>query len=290
MDCLKKFEEYLKENYHYDPNEKNNTIESYISDIKIFKNLFIDKFGEDIDIFTRGHFIEYKNYMLNEKNYKYSTINRKIASLSVYEDFLIEYELKENKKVIKKTDFYKIDLGLITSDMLPKNTIKKVILKSSSNLRDYVIFVILNESGMRISELINIQVERDINLDMRKILVLGKGNKAREIFINNMMYDAINEYLPDREQLLNGKKNKYLIVSNKTASTGKTMTRQSINNILKDYCIKVKEDKINPHIMRHNKATTMYEEGASDIMIKKQLGQNSNVTDRYVHTGGEKIK
>ena len=68
------------------------------------------------------------------------------------------------------------------------------------------------------------------------------------------------------------------------------MTRQSVNNILNSYCEKLKEDNINPHILRHNKATNMYEEGASDIMIKKQLGQTSNATDRYVHAGGEKYR
>lgn len=289
MEIIKRFEDYLKENYPYNPEEENNTIENYLSDVKQFIYYFKNQYDEDATNFTRGYFMEYRKYMIDNKNYKYSTINRKVAALSVFEDFLIEIGIKE-KKIIKKSDFYKIQPALITSDMLPKETIKKVILKSSDNTRNYLIFVMLNESGMRISELINIQLDRDVNLNGRKIIILGKGNKAREIFITNIMYDAINEYLPDREQLLNGKKNKYLIVSNKTASTGKTMTRQSINNILKDYCIKVKEDKINPHIMRHNKATTMYEEGASDIMIKKQLGQNSNVTDRYVHTGGEKIK
>lgn len=289
MEIIKRFEDYLKENYPYNFEEENNTIENYLSDVKQFIYYFKNQFDEDATNFTRGYFMEYRKYMIDDKNYKYSTINRKVAALSVFEDFLIEIGIKE-KKIIKKSDFYKIQPALITSDMLPKETIKKVILKSSDNTRNYLIFVILNESGMRISELINIQLDRDVNLNGRKIIILGKGNKAREIFITNIMYDAINEYLPDRKQLLNGKKNKYLIVSNKTASTGKTMTRQSINNILKDYCIKVKEDKINPHIMRHNKATTMYEEGASDIMIKKQLGQNSNVTDRYVHTGGEKIK
>lgn len=97
-----------------------------------------ERFDEDIEVFTRGHFIEYKNYMLKEKGYKFATINRKIAALSVYENFLQDTKKKNTPKIIKKKDFYKIDLGLVTSDMLPKNTIKKVRLKSGQNTRDYL--------------------------------------------------------------------------------------------------------------------------------------------------------
>jgi len=291
MDILKRFENYLKENYHYEPDGENNTIINYLSDVEQFIKFFKTKFGEDIVVFSRGHLIEYKQNMLKEKGYKYTTINRKIASLSIYENFLIDAEIKKDeKKVIKKKDYYNIVPSFITADMMPRNTIKKVRVGAADNARDYLIFIILNEGGLRVSELINIELKRDVNLDTRKIMVLGKGNKAREIFINNIMYDAIIEYLPIREEMLKGRFNKYLIISNKTANTNKPMGRTSINNILTSYCNKVKENKINPHIMRHDCATSMYEEGYTDMMLKKALGQNSNVTNKYVHPGGEQLR
>lgn len=291
MDIIEEFENYLKENYNYNPKEKNNTIKNYLSDIKQFINFFDVKFGDKIIDFSRGHYIEYKNYLIKEKERKYTTINRKTAALSIYENFLIEISIrKDSNKVIKKRDYYKIETGLITVDMIPRKTIKKIRIEAGNNARDYLILIMLNEGGLRVSELLNIQLERDVNLNMRKLVILGKGNKTREIFINNIMYDAIEEYLPIREKFLNGRVNKYLIVSNKTANTNKPMGRTSINNILEAYCIKVKEDKINPHVLRHDCATTMYEEGATDIMIKKKLGQSSNITNIYVHTGGEKYR
>lgn len=288
MEILKDFEKYLMENY--DTEGDKNTIQSYLSDIKQFLNFFKEKFDEDIIVFSRGHFIEYKNYMLKEKGYRFTTINRKTAALSVYENFLLDRKRKNTPKIIKKKDFYKIDLGLVTSDMLPKNTIKKVRLKSGQNTRDYLIFIILDEGGLRVSELVNIQLERDVNISMRKMIIFGKGKKVREIFINDTMLDAIEEYLPDREKLLNGRENKYLLVSNKTAGSNKPMGRTSINNILAKYCEEVREDKINPHLFRHHCATTRYEEGYTEMMLKKMLGQNSNVTLRYVHEGGEEIR
>jgi len=290
MDILNQFEKYLDENYR-DAGEKN-TNKAYLSDIRLFLKYYSEHFGEEIINFSRGHVIEYKKYMIDERGFKFSTINRKLSSLSVYENFLIEAGIrKDQNKIIKKSDFYTITRPYITSDMLPKKTIKKVRLKSGElSKRDYLIFVLLNEGGLRVSEVLNIELERDIDFQLYSILIVGKGNKIRSIYMNNTIYDAIKDYLPDREKLLNDRINKYLIVSNKTANTNKPMSRTSINHLLEGYCNEIKEEKINPHIFRHDCATTMYEEGASDIMIKKWLGHSSNATDIYTHPGGEKFR
>ena len=149
--------------------------------------------------------------------------------------------------------------------MLPKETIKKVRLKAGINSkRDYAMFVILDEGGLRVSELIKLELERDIDFDMYQIRILGKGQKIRSIFM---------------DKILNGRVNKYLFVSNKSANTNKPIGRTSINNILNKYCNEIQHKKIKPHIFRHDCATKKYEDGYTDIMIKKQLGQTSNVTD-----------
>ena len=106
--------------------------------------------------------------------------------------------------------------------------------------------------------------------------------------MDETIHEAIMDYLPEREKLLNGRENKYLFVSNKTANTGQKMSRTSINKILEGYCSEVSEDKINPHILRHYSATTKYEEGYTNMMLKKFFGQTSNATDIYVHPEGEK--
>ena len=90
--------------------------------------------------------------MIDEKQYKYSTINRKTASLSIYENFLIEKRIRANEeKIIKKRDFYKIERQLITSDMLPKQVIKKVKLRAGrTSKRDYAMFVLMDDGGLRV--------------------------------------------------------------------------------------------------------------------------------------------
>lgn len=282
------FKNYMEENYP--SSEEKNTQKAYLSDVNLFFEYFEKTFDEIIISYSRANIIEYKNYMLKEKNYKATTFNRKLASLSIYENFLIEKGIKTQKSV-KEKDFYKITVPYITSDMLPKKTMNKVKLEAgNTNIRDQVILVFIHEAGLRVSEVINIQLERDINLEMRKITIWGKGNRIREIIITNAMFDVLEEYLPVRKAKLAGKENKYLIISNKSIKTGKKIDRTTVNKMIEKYCKKINEKAINPHIYRHGFATNKYEEHYTDMMLKKVLGQTSNVTDRYVHPGGENTK
>lgn len=290
MDILNEFKEYLEKNY--DTVGERNTIEAYLRDVKQFITYFKKEFNEDIIDFSRADYTEFKIYMKDKKSYKFSTINRKTASLSIYENFLIENKIrKEDTKIIKKRDFYKIERQLITSDMLPKQVIKKVKLRAGrTSKRDYAMFVLMDDGGLRVSEVLNLQLERDIDFNMYSIHVLGKGNKLRSVFMEQIIYDAIKEYLPEREEKLNGRINKYLFVSNKTSNTNKPMSRTGINNLLEKYCTEINENKINPHIFRHDAATQKYEQNYSDLMLKKFLGHSSNATDIYTHPGGEKYR
>ena len=94
MNILDEFENYLTENYNFE-GEKN-TIKGYYSDIKQFLNFFKEYYNEDIIDFKRVHVSEYKQYFLIKNNFAFSTINRKLSSLSIYEDFLLEKKIRKN--------------------------------------------------------------------------------------------------------------------------------------------------------------------------------------------------
>ena len=186
---LEEFKKYLIEKYNY--NENSNTISAYLSDIKQFINYFKEQFDEDILDFSRANVIEFKKELLEKRNLKYSSVNRKMASLSIYENFLIDKEIrKEAKKIIRDNDFYKITRPYITADMLPRNTIKKVRLKAGTiSKRDYALIVLLHEGGLRVSEALNLQLERDIDFEMYSIHILGKGKKIRTIFMKDTIWN-----------------------------------------------------------------------------------------------------
>ena len=70
-------------------------------------SFFKEYYDEDILDFQRVHISEYKQFFLIKNNFAFSTINRKLSSLSIYEDFLIEKGIRKSQtKVIKKFDFY----------------------------------------------------------------------------------------------------------------------------------------------------------------------------------------
>lgn len=223
MNLLGEFENYLKKNFAKD--DEQNTIKNYLSDVKQFIDFFENEYGEEVTTFNHIELLEYINYMRNRKNYKFTTMNRKIAALSNYDDFLIETKRK-NEKAVRSKDYFKIQRNYITADMLPVNTINKIKLRAAKDSsRDYAMFVLYDEGGFRCSELLGIVLDRDIDFEMRKIQVIGKGNKIRKVTMNDKMKNALEEYLKDREKFLNGRHNKYLFISNKTANTGEKMGR-----------------------------------------------------------------
>lgn len=108
-DILKEFKEYLEENY--DTTGEQNTISAYMRDVTQFIDYFEEHFGEKIVDFSRADYSEYKKHMTDDLEWKFSSINRKTSSLSIYENFLIEKSIRKNaSKVIKKRDFIKIDM------------------------------------------------------------------------------------------------------------------------------------------------------------------------------------
>lgn len=91
-----------------------------MSDVKQFIDFFENEYGEEVTTFNHIELLEYINYMRNKKNYKFTTMNRKIAALSNYDDFLIETKRKDEKAVRSK-DYFKIQRNYITADMLYKD-------------------------------------------------------------------------------------------------------------------------------------------------------------------------
>lgn len=74
---------------NHDTVGERNTIEAYLRDVKQFIKYFKEKFNEDIIDFSRADYTEFKIHIKDDKSFKFSTINRKTAALSIYENFLI---------------------------------------------------------------------------------------------------------------------------------------------------------------------------------------------------------
>lgn len=184
------------------------------------------------------------------------------------------------------------DLDLITADEL--NRIMKAPEGDAlSALRDRAILELLFSTGLRVSELCNLN--QDIDLSRDEFAVRGKGEKVRVVFLSPSAKKAVAEYLKKR-----GDMNEALFVSygrGQSASAKATadkarLTPRSVERIIKQYAVKAGiTRKVTPHIIRHSFATDLLENGADLRSVQALLGHaNIATTQVYTHVTDKHLR
>jgi site-specific recombinase XerD len=129
-----------------------------------------------------------------------------------------------------------------------------------------------------------------VRLNERWINVIGKGNKLRQVIINNEMYDALQEYLQERlEMNINSP---YLFVGQKTQKNGgKHLNRNFCNRLLSPYKNYCKSTNLHPHLMRALFCTNaLHNAGYTVDQVANQAGHSSiNTTNRYLKVKKEDL-
>ena len=151
-------------------------------------------------------------------------------------------------------------------------------------------FVIFLNCGLRLSELVGINF-RNINLEKRTLRVIGKGNKERMVYLNDLCIDALNNYLPVR----NGEN---VIASDRDAlflsKKGRRISNRMVELLAKKYFDAAGLDSTlySPHKLRHTAATLMYREGNVDVRtLQELLGHTSlSTTQIYTHVSNDSLK
>lgn len=174
---------------------------------------------------------------------------------------------------------------------LPKN----LSLSESLNLlsavdgpfkeRDYCILTLFLNCGLRVSELVGMDIQ-DIKDDTLR--VLGKGNKERVIYLNEACLAAINDYITTRIVPLSGHKNALFISRMK-----KRINVQTVKWLVKKYLDKAGLDvrKYSVHKLRHTAATLMYQNGVDVRTLRDVLGhENLDTTMIYTHISDENLR
>jgi len=160
---------------------------------------------------------------------------------------------------------------------------------SMDSRRDYCILTIFLNCGIRLSELVGINIS-DIDFSENRMQVHGKGNKTRTVYLNAACIDAINNYLEFRNNDPKSADEPALFLSNQRKRISKRRVQQIVEKNIEKAGLDGKG--ITTHKLRHTAATLMYQYGDTDVIqLKELLGHESvATTEIYTHLNDDNVR
>ena len=155
-----------------------------------------------------------------------------------------------------------------------------------AGLRDKAMLELLYATGLRVSELVGLQLSQ-LRLDFGFIVVLGKGGKERVVPVGEQAEGWLTRYLGEaRPQLLSGR-HEVVFVNQR----GLPLSRQGFWKIIKNHGLRVGVAGVSPHILRHSFATHLLEHGADLRAVQMMLGHSDiSTTQIYTHIHAQRLR
>ena len=287
-------------------NKSPNSVKEYNYDLVNFFKFMADRFElTDIKSFTEKYLKKitlndihaYVSHLAIDNRSKATTRARKISTIRIFFKYLSQ-----------KANILEINPAQnLETPKLEKRMPKYLSLDDSKKLlnvaenednrnykRDYAITTLFLNCGMRLSELVGININ-DIDFNECKMTVIGKGNKERTIYLNKSCMVAISSYLnsrPPSNMVKHDSKNsdKALFLSEQKQRISNRTVQNIITKELKHAGLDSKN--LSVHKLRHTAATLMYQYGKVDIRaLQEVLGHESiSTTEIYTHVNNEQIR
>lgn len=276
---IEKFLRYLEiEKY-----ASSHTITNYLIDLRGLRDFLNGEPLERIDRLTLRRFLAY----LKARGYAKATIARKLASLRSFFKFLCrDGYLKSNP--VKAMHSPRLDKKLPL--FLDLNEMIKLLCSPPEDtllgLRDRAILEALYSTGIRVSELVGLNIE-DVDFIGGILKVRGKGKKERLAPIGDEALRAIRTYLA-KSKLPDKGSRKALFLDKR----GQRVSQQSIRGIVSKYIHQLSlKENISPHTLRHTFATHLLDRGADLRSVQELLGHLSlSTTQIYTHVTADRLK
>ena len=155
-------------------------------------------------------------------------------------------------------------------------------------LRDAVILELLYGAGMRLSELVGLDVGA-IDLADERVRVIGKGDKERIVPLGSQALAALASYLEARPLLIKTEREDTAALL--LNQHGRRLTGRGVQYILGRYGLKISQQGLTPHVLRHTTATHLLDAGADLLAVKELLGhERLSTTQVYTHVALDRLK
>ncbi len=285
------------------------TVNEYVSDLRLFFRYIVaskqglqspdeleknfDMSDIDVDLISKISLKDVNEFLIycaaNRSN-NTTTRSRKASSIRGFFKYISDkmhyidvnpvsqLEVAKRKKELPRYLTLEESIQLLNSVEGPNKT------------RDYCILTLFLNCGLRLAELVGLNI-RDVNLTEKTMVVTGKGNKQRKIYLNKACVDALTAYLQVRPQNnLKGDDRNALFISR----LNKRMGRQAVQLMVYHYLevIGLDGQHYSCHKLRHTAATLMYQHGNVDVLVlKEMLGHEAiATTEIYTHLENKQLR
>lgn len=276
------FLHYLEQEYHY----SDNTIAAYRNDLGQFLTFVEQRETVGLagwDEVDREQIEAYLSFMKNKAQpYASSTIARKVAAIKSFFNYL------SSQNVITANPALDIDSPKVKKRLpqtLTRDEVDRLLAApatgySPKNLRDQALLSVLYSTGMRVSEVVSLQLS-DVDYGEKMLYSPGRDEDTREIPLEDETAALLAEYLAkSRPQLTRDDEERSLFLNHR----GEKLTRQGLWLIIKGYAKQVNlESEVTPHTLRHSFAAHRLGKGSDLEEIQRLLG-HANISTTQIYT------
>ena len=279
----KEYIESFKTYLSVEKNFSNHTIKAYESDIVSYILWLNDVSCTDVDFNKLREYLHF----IQRFDYKKTTIARKIASIRTFYKFLFrERYIDSDPAISLSAPKRPKSLPKFLTPEEVEQILNNVKIDTPAGFRNRVILELLWATGMRVSELSNLNFG-DLNIEENEIRVFGKGAKERIVLISDRAKKYLTQYISSARSLLApgyeiGEINDSSPVF--INSTAYRLQNKTIRNVIKDIVEKIElPKKVTPHVFRHSFATKLIENGA-DLRVVQELLGHAGISNTQIYT------
>jgi len=278
------FLQYLKDVQGY--SEK--TVISYAHDLKRLDDFLV---SHDLSV-TEMVYEDARAFVadLYDQDLSPASINRILSGNRMFFRSLLE------NSVVKVDPFKRVSGAKNTRKIptvLAREEIEMILSSPTddyTSLMEVTMFNLFYSTGCRLSEVLGMKIS-DIDFDTRRVIVTGKGNKQRYVFLTKRAVDILKDYLEQRQDVIN----KFKIVDDGTVlinNKGKKLPLSTVHSIFDKYRLRLGlTKKFTPHVFRHSFATHLIDNDSDIRVVQVLLGHESiGTTQIYTHVTGKRLE